>query len=132
VIGLDGSPAAQPPRIVSTVTAVVPAGLAEVHPSHEREGAVHDDELLVVGAPGHRIVVEPKAEAGMCHPVEEHALHPLALMRKDEVEVPGQDVDVEGGFVVAQAIEEFEKADVDSNGDVRASQKRNAAVELPA
>ena len=114
------------------MTAVVPAGLAEVHPSHEREGAVHDDELLVVGAPGHRIVVEPEAEAGMGHPVEEHALHPLSLMREDEVEVPGQDIDVEGGFVVTEAIEEFEKADLHASGDVRASQKRNAAVELPA
>jgi hypothetical protein len=39
---------------------------------------------------------------------------------------------VEGGFLVAEAIEKFEKADLGSNGDVRTSEKRNAAVELPA
>jgi hypothetical protein len=101
----------------------VPAGLAEVHASHEGEGAVHDDELLVVGAPRDRVVVEPEAKARIGHPVEEHALHPLSLMSKDQVEVPGQDIDVESGLVVAEAIEEFEKANLASGGDVRTSQK---------
>ena len=110
--------------------------LAEVHAPVERERAVDHRELLGVRAERAGAGVEGEADAIVGAPLEGEALHPLALERVDDAEVPGEHVDLELGPSRAELVQEGEQAHrvAPALRRVRglAAEERHVAVELPA
>jgi hypothetical protein len=53
------------------------------------------------------MIVEAEAEVRAGHPVKDHPLEPLTLARKDEVEIPREQIDAKLGPPPAQTVEEL-------------------------
>jgi hypothetical protein len=114
------------------MAAIVPARLTQVDAAHERDIAVDDRELLVMRAARYRRLVEAEVKTLTGHPVKHELLHPLALEREDQVEVPGQDVNLQRGGSLAELIQKLQQAYFLTGFDVVAAEELHAAVELPA
>jgi hypothetical protein len=114
------------------MTPIVPAGVAQIDAAEERQASVDHDELLMMGSARHGRVVHAEVETLVRQPVEIHSLQPLALPGEHDVEVPREKTHVQPRIALAQAVEEFQEANLGAGRRVRAAQQWDRAVELPS
>jgi hypothetical protein len=86
----------------------------------------------VVGALRRLCLVEAEVQPLVGAPLKVERLHPLALEREHDVEIPGQDVDLERRVLLAELVQKLEQAHLGAGGRRLAAQQGHPAVELPA
>jgi hypothetical protein len=78
------------------------------------------------------IGVEAKVQAFVARPIEHRLLHPLALDREHDVEIPRQDPDLQRRLGLAEVVQEREQRDRGGRLlSLGTAQQRDVAVELP-
>ena len=86
-----------PSGIIQPMLGSVPAVAGQVETADERQGVVHDDELLVMRCAGRMTIVELKIEPPLGSRREPELGKPFALQREQQGEIPAQDIGVEFG-----------------------------------